>query len=247
MELTDRAFWVNYWESKKEVVQIVSKRSPFSKLFNDTFQKSKINSALEIGGFPGYVSIALNKHYGVSQADLLDYFIHPKIIQDLCDANEIKDGAIKAIEADLFQDYNGSKYDLVHSHGLIEHFENSKHIIGQHLKFLKPTGELLITLPNFRGVNGWFQRNFDKENYDKHYIPCMDVEHLKKSTVALGLKDVDVQYYGEFSMWLENMNTKSAVFKLFFKSTWAFFKIINKIIPVRNKTLSPYLIITAKQ
>jgi hypothetical protein len=247
MELTDRAFWVNYWESKTEVVQIVSKRSPFSKLFNATFQNSNLNTALEIGGFPGYVSIALNKHYGVKQADLLDYFIHPKIIQDLCEANEIKDGAINAIEADLFKEYTGPKYELVHSHGLIEHFENSENIIGQHLKFLTQEGQLLITLPNFRGINGWFQRNFDKDNYDKHYIPCMDIEHLKKCSIALGLKEVEVQYYGEFSMWLENMNTKSASFKLFFKATWAFFKVINKIVPIRNKTLSPYLIITAKQ
>lgn len=247
MKLTDRAFWVNYWESKKEVVQIVSKRSPFSKLFNDTFQNSDINSALEIGGFPGYVSIALNKHYGVSKADLLDYFVHQKIVQDLCAANEITDGAITAIESDLFQDYDGPKYDLVHSHGLIEHFEDSKNIIGQHLKFLNSEGKLLITLPNFRGINGWFQRNFDKENYDKHYIPCMDIGHLKKSCEVLNLKEIKVEYYGEFSMWLENINTKPALFKLFFKATWAFFKVLNKLAPIRNRTLSPYLIITAKQ
>jgi 2-polyprenyl-3-methyl-5-hydroxy-6-metoxy-1,4-benzoquinol methylase len=59
--------------------------------------------------------------------------------------------------------------------GLIEHFNDTKFIIGEHLKFLKPGGTLFITLPNFKSVNGWVQRSFDKENYDKHNINSMDL------------------------------------------------------------------------
>lgn len=245
MELTDRKFWSNYWETKTNVIHQIEKKSAFASLFTKYIGDNNINSALELGGFPGYVSIALHKYYNVIQTDLLDYFIHKEIITELCAVNNVNEKYVKTIEGDLFAEYLGLKYDLVHSHGLIEHFEDSEHIINEHLKYLKNNGQLLITLPNFKGINGWFQKNFDKSNYEKHFIPCMEIEHLKNACEKLQLHNVKINYYGSFSMWLENMEAKSSLFQIFFKLTWFALKSFNKLFPIKNKTFSPYLYISA--
>lgn len=245
MELTDRKFWSDYWENKKNVIQKIEKQSAFSALFSKHITSNHINTALELGGFPGYISIALHKYYNVKQADLLDYFIHHQIIKDLCELNKVDQKHIKTIEGDLFAEYENEKYDLVHSHGLIEHFEDTQQIINEHLKYLSNEGQLLITLPNFKGINGWFQKHFDKSNYEKHFIPCMEIKHLTIACNALALKNITVNYYGSFSMWLENMESKSKSFKLLFKLIWFVFKSFNKIVPLRNKIFSPYLYISA--
>jgi len=247
MSLTDREFWKNYWEKKEDVIRKISTENAFSKVFQEVINKSKPTSALELGGFPGYISIALKKNHRVQKTALLDYYIHAGIVRELLNFNNMKSSEVELIECDLFEEYNDDKFELVHSHGLIEHFEDTKGIIEEHLKYLAVGGILLMTLPNFRGINGWFQKTFDKSNYDKHFIGSMDIEHLKKACEELGLNEISVSYYGRFTIWLENMHEKGVFFRLWFKITWLIFKLFNVLVPLRNRTLSPYILVIAKK
>jgi len=126
---------------------------------------------------------------------------------------------------------------------LIEHFRDTASIIKTHLQFLKPGGTLFITLPNFTGVNGWVQKNFDKENYDKHYIDCMNPAFLAETCKQLGLKEVESYYHGKFTVWLENKSEQSAIAKSIVKAIWVAGKAFTKIIPIESKTLSPYIVV----
>ena len=243
--LTDRAFWKSFWESRIGLIFKLKPNYVFGDILGKIIAEKNAKTAIELGGFPGYYAIYLKKYKGL-KTTLLDYFIHPGLVNQLLEANDLKEGDIGIIEADLFTCQPAEKYDMVLSFGLIEHFNDTKFIIGEHLKFLKPGGTLFITLPNFKSVNGWVQRNFDKENYDKHNINSMDLALLKSSCEALGLKNVEAYYHGKFSVWLENKSEQTTVAKLLMKTIWIAGKVFTKVVPIESKALSPYIVVKAE-
>lgn len=245
-QLTDRQFWTNYWESKPDLAISIDKNYLFHQYLAQIVSKDNTKSAIELGGFPGYYSIFLKKYLQV-ETTLFDYFIHPGILDKVLEKNELNKGDIKLIEADLFQYKASEKYDLVLSCGLIEHFKDTKDIIARHLEFLDEKGTLFITLPNFRGVNGWVQKTFDRSNYEKHNIECMNPKLLKKFMEELDLDVIRASYIGKYSVWLENKDQKSMLTKAFIKSIWYAGKIFTKIFPFESKLLSPYILLVAKK
>jgi len=244
--LTDRAFWVNYWESKKGLAVQLPSNYLFHQQLADVIQRNNVKTAIELGGFPGYYAVFLKKYFKLD-VTLLDYFVHPPVVKELLEKNNLTDSDIHIVETDLFNYIPEKQYDLVLSCGLIEHFNDTADIINRHIAFVKSGGTLFITLPNFKAVNGWFQRNFDKENYDKHNIDSMDPALLKSICEQAGLVDVKSGYFGRFSVWLENESQKSAGVRLFKKAVWLTGKIFTKIIPFESKNLSPYIILEAKK
>jgi hypothetical protein len=95
-------------------------------------------------------------------------------------------------------------------------------------------------------VNGWVQKTFDRDNYLKHNIDCMDPELLKNTLEELELTVVKSSYLGKYSIWLENKDQKSRLTKAFIKSIWFIGKVATTIIPFESKILSPYIILEAK-
>ena len=243
--LTDRQFWVNYWESKTGLSVNIPANYLFHKELASIITTQNVKTAIELGGFPGYYAIYLKK-YRQMQTTLLDYFIHQGLVNQLLEKNGLQNGDINIIEADLFNYTPAEQYDMVLSFGLIEHFSDTKSIIKTHLAFLKPGGTLFITLPNFTGVNGWVQRKFDRENYDKHYIESMNPALLADYCRKLGLKNVEAYYHGGFSIWLENKAHQNATTKGFVKSLWFAGKVISKAIRTESKLLSPYIVLKAE-
>ena len=242
--LTDRSFWKSFWESRKGLIFKLKPNYVFGDILAKIIADKGVTNAIELGGFPGYYSIYLKKYQHL-KTTLLDYFIHPELVNKLLAANDLKPGGINIIEADLFTYEPAEKYDMVLSFGLIEHFNDTQFIINEHLKFLKPGGTLFITLPNFKSVNGWVQKNFDKENYDKHNISSMDLNLLRDTCKALGLKDIETYYHGKFTVWLENKSEQKALSKVIVKAIWTVGKVFTKIIPIESKALSPYIVVKA--
>lgn len=242
--LTDRSFWKAFWESRIGLIFNIKRDYIFGDILAKIIAEKGAKTAIELGGFPGYYAIYLKKYQQIDTT-LLDYFIHPKLVNELLAVNGLQQNDIKIIEADLFTYEPAEQYDIVLSFGLIEHFSDTKSIIEKHLPFLKPGGTLFITLPNFKGINGWVQRKFDLENYNKHYIESMNPSLLASYCKELGLKDVTSYYHGKFSMWLENKATQSAFAKAFVKSLWFAGKVFTKVIPFESKMLSPYIVLKA--
>ena len=243
-ELTDKAFWANYWESKDGLAFNVPPTHTFYKLLGDIVSEKHPGSAVELGGFPGYYAIFLKKYFKLDTT-LFDFYVHPEVLKEVLNANDLTGEDISVIEGDLFNYKPEKQHDLVLSCGLIEHFNNTKDIIARHLQFLKPGGTLFITLPNFTGVNGWVQRKYDMDNYEKHNISSMNPHLLAGYCGELGLKDVQAGYYGKFSIWLENREQQSGLAKIFLKALWFAGKIATKVIPVESKGLSPYIVLQA--
>lgn len=244
--LTDRAFWVKYWESKTGLSVVIPGDYLFHNQLEAIVNRNGVKTAIELGGFPGYYAVFLKKYLKLD-VTLLDYFVHAPITKDLLRTNGLKPDAIRIIETDLFNYTTPEQYDLVLSCGLIEHFNDTTDIINRHIAFVKPGGTLFVTLPNFKAVNGWFQREFDKENYDKHNIDCMEPTFLANICRASGLEVVQARYFGRFSVWLENEKEKSLGVRALKKSIWLAGKLFTKVFAFDSKQLSPYIIIEAKK
>lgn len=246
--LTERKFWEDYWNNKRDQLIGPVHETGFHNRVLDAVisSNSNIKSSIELGGFPGTFSIYVKKKYNL-ETTLLDYFIDQSIVDDLLAANGLDENAIKLIEDDLTLDHPiEKKYDLVFSIGLIEHFVDTKGIIKRHLDYSKPGADLLIILPNFRGINGWLQRKFDKPNYDVHNISSMDLDLLKSIADELNIEDASTYYVGRFSIWLENYKTQNIFVKLFFKTLFVFGKVFTRIIPRESKALSPLIVLKGK-
>jgi len=242
--LTDRAFWKSFWESRKNLIFQLKPDYVFGDILAKLIVDNGVKNAIELGGFPGYYSIYLKKYQNLNTT-LFDYYVHDGLVKELLAVNGLKDGDINIIEADLFSYKPEKLYDMVLSFGLIEHFSGTASIIETHMQFLKPGGVLFITLPNFTGVNGWVQRKFDIDNYNKHYIDCMDPQFLADTCKKLGLKNIESYYHGKFTVWLENKSEQSSFAKGIVKAMWVAGKVFTKIIPVESKALSPYIVVKA--
>ena len=244
--LTDRDFWVRYWESKTDLSVNIPANYLFHQQLTTIVAENKVKTAIELGGFPGYYAVFLKKYLKL-EVTLLDYFVHLPITQQLLKTNGLANDDIYVIETDLFNYTPTQTYDLVLSCGLIEHFNDTADIIKRHIAFLKPGGTLLITLPNFKALNGWFQKNFDRDNYDKHNIDCMDPALLAAICKDAGLTVVQARYFGKFSLWLENEKQKSSGVRILKKSMWLVGKVFSKVFPFESRQLSPYIILEANK
>lgn len=244
--LTNRQFWVKYWESKTGLSVTLPQDYLFHKQLAAIIHNNSVKTAIELGGFPGYYAVFLKKYFKLD-VTLLDYFVHQPVVSSLLAANQLVDSDIHIIETDLFNYEPEKQFDLVLSCGLIEHFKDTADIINRHIDFVKPGGTLFITLPNFNALNGWFQKSFDKENYDKHNIRCMDPGLLENICKATGLTVVQSRYFGHFSLWLENEKQKPATVRLLKKSMWLAGKVFTKVFPFNSRQLSPYIILEARK
>lgn len=244
--LTDRTFWVNYWESKKELLVKIPANYLFHSKLTEVINKYHLKSAIELGGFPGYYAVFLKKYHHLNTT-LLDYFVHQPLITGLLEKNGLSENDINVIEADLFNYQSEIQYDLVLSCGLIEHFEDTEDIIKRHIELVSPGGVLFITLPNFNAVNGWFQKKFDRANYDKHNIHSMNPKKLRAIVSNANFEVLESNYFGRFSIWLENESEKPGWVRVGKKITWAIGKVFAKISPFESKQLSPYIILIARK
>jgi len=247
MELTSREFWSGYWRNKSDEFKLpIQSEYLFTPLFRKEIENMKPSNAVELGGFPGTFSIYLNKYFQLPTT-LVDYFIDDELLHQFMEANDLKSGDLTWKEADILTEgLLHDTYDFVFSIGLIEHFEDTTQILRSHVKYVRIGGSLLIVLPNFRGINGWFQRNFDIENYNKHYIQCMDPQLLKQELKNLGCTNIEAGYFAKFSIWLENYKLQPVWAKALFKATWTMGKILSKIVPMDSKLFSPYIQIRAE-
>lgn len=234
-ELTDCKFWENYWAN----AQIAKTDSVF---FSELVRDLPVNvESIEIGGFPGKLAVYFNKEKKC-KVTILDFFISETIVEKVEAINNLERGEIKTIKADFLTFESEKKYDIVSSFGFIEHFENTQNIIQKHVDLLNKDGYLLVTLPNFRGINGWVQKKFDKSNYDIHNIESMDLKLLRSICVDLKLKSFEVDYFGRPTVWIEPDAKINNFTKLFLK----YLGMILRFVPfLKNEFLSPFIYIKA--
>lgn len=91
--------------------------------------------------------------------------------------------AENVIEADFFSQDLHQQYkeyfDVVMSGGFVEHFDNPKDVIQKHLDLLRPGGYLIVTVPNFQGVNSILAKFFNKDIVRTHNFGILHKEGFR--------------------------------------------------------------------
>lgn len=234
-EYTDLEFWRKYWADFKPGTE---KNAFFDKIITDLPGNSKL---LEVGGFPGKLAAYFKK---VKNCDvtILDFYIDPAIIKKVEEVNDLQPGSIKFIKGDFLKMDLAEEYDIVCSFGFLEHFKDTKNILEKHLKLLKRGGTLLITIPNFRGLNGLFQKIFHFENYEKHNIECMNINTLKFIVQKLNLERYQIEFIGKPCIWLEKEANAAKFLYSFVRNTN---RVLRRLPFKKNFFLAPHIFIKA--
>lgn len=245
IKLSTKADWKKHW-NKHELIRIIPETFSWHENLKQAADKiGGIGCAIELGGFPGNFSVYLKKYCGLD-VTLLDYIIDRDVVEKLFHLNGLRYSDVKLIEEDIFSYEPNQLYDLVCSFGLIEHFSDLKAILACHLKFMKPNGVLLITLPNFVGVNGWLQYLFDPGNLAIHNLKVMNIELLKTKLSELGMKNIEVQYCPSTSVWLEGLRYRGFILRLLIRLVSKIVSILAKVFGKRNRLFSDSIVISSK-
>ena len=234
--ITDQAYWDAYWANYR--FDKIPGKVVFGKFMP---QLSRGKSFIEIGGFPGVFAAWFYRH-GIPDVTVLDFHMNLDIVRNFEKINGLPENSIRCIHTDFFAFSSQKKYDVVFSSGFIEHFEDTKDVIKRHVDLLSENGQLLILIPNFLGLNGMIQRRLDKENLEAHNLKSMEIPYLKETMRSFNLRDVRVEYIGKPMVWLEPKPGNKS------KQKWV--KIVSyaiKLIPVKSRTFSPFIVIYARK
>ena len=237
-KLTDRAHWAEYWSNYKY-------EKVLSKTFYDKYLKplKGSQSFIEIGGFPGINSAYFYKNV-CKDVTLLDFYVDKNIVLKLEQVNNIPQKSITCIESDFFLFETSKKYDIVFSMGFIEHFDDTKDVMERHIRLLSDKGNLLIILPNLRGLNGLIQWLFDRKNLRIHNLESMKIKNLESIMKESGMKSWTIDYTRKPMVWLEpKPGTRNAIGRKLVKC----FSYFIKLFPIKGRFLSPYIIISAQK
>ena len=236
--LTDRNHWEKYWRNYE--YEKIPDNVVYRNFINRLQHK---NSFLEIGGFPGINAAFFYKHV-CKDVSLLDFYIDKQLVNKLEIYNKLPIDTIKCIESDFFKFETNNTYDIVFSSGFIEHFDDTNDVIDRHVRLLSNNGCLLIILPNFRGLNGWLQYVFDRENFSVHNLNSMKIQNLRKIIGELKLKNSEITYTRKPMLWLE---PKPGIKNKIARKIVKIFSHALKLFPVKCRLLSPYIIIYAEK
>ena len=157
---------------------------------------------LEIGSAPGTHLIELNRRFGYEPFGVEYTSSGAETNRALFSANGLK--AENVFEADVFSDrflkQFPESFDVVLSHGFIEHFKDLDAVVGTHLALLKPGGTLVIGVPNFRGIYYPWYLLFRRSVLSWHNFEAMRFRTFKRLFDPARLRTKYCGSYGTFSL-----------------------------------------------
>jgi cyclopropane fatty-acyl-phospholipid synthase-like methyltransferase len=112
-----------------------------------------------------------------------------------------------------------SRFDVVVSMGVAEHFTDTAHCLTAFARFLKPGGLLITSVPNMAGWIGAAQKLVNRRVYDTH-VP-LDREMLRTAAQQAGLTVIHCDYVGSSdfhvcNLWGVPLHTWSGVMRRIF-------------------------------
>jgi len=111
---------------------------------------------------------------------------------------------------DLFQSsFPSEAFDLVFSAGLVEHFDDTRAVIAEHLRLVKPGGRLVVITPNLQGVHGKIVKRLAPPLWSVHRI--LGHDDLAGFLKSSGLQNVQSGYLGSFVMQIGHSPEWTAV------------------------------------
>ena len=192
--LTDVAFWdQGWWQGKRPERLRLYRDVDFEtvRLLRGEVAGSRV---LEVGAGGSRVLPYLARHFGYhafgSDFSLAGCFL----LQANLALQRVMGSAV--CEDFLQSSLPAGAFDLVYSAGLIEHFDDLRPVVTEHLRLVKPGGRLVLMVPNLQGLQGKIMRRLAPSLWAVHRVfgPADLAELLRR----FGLEDVRFGYLGSF-------------------------------------------------
>ncbi|MFN7992771.1 MAG: methyltransferase domain-containing protein [Bryobacteraceae bacterium] len=221
-ELTDLSYWeVNYstplpspetqgrkwkpaWLRAASQESTLAQHIFWNLLLPRFVQKPPGSTVLEVGSAPGRNLIEFYNRFryvpfGIEYSAAGAEINRALFVKHGLDAKAV-------IHADLFDDRALAKYhqrfDIVYSGGLIEHFQDPRPAIERHVSLLAPSGILIVTIPNLRGLNWLLCRASCPDRLITHNIGIMNHRYWSDLFREKGLTQLLSGYYGMLDLGL---------------------------------------------
>lgn len=232
--LVQQSYWDTQYKDFK--LRILPKDNQLRQWIEEFFKEGQ-GSCFEVGCFPGgYLAVFGDLGYNLNGIDLT-----PRVETDLPEWLKTQGYKVGKFHKGDFLNYDnkGIKYDIVCSFGFIEHFNNWERILVKQAHLVKDGGYLVVSAPNFRG---FFQRMihfiFDKENYERHYIPSMNPKMWAIETEKLDFETKYSGYFGSFDFWLDKPE-RNVFRKILLKGLRCLSPVLKRL-PKDQMAYSPY-------
>lgn len=166
---------------------------------------------LEVGSAPGEFLVKMRDRFGCAPYGVEYSENGARLNREVFAAHGIDPQNV--IEADFFADDFQNRYqnffDIVVSRGFVEHFSDLEDVIAKHANVLAAGGQLIVSIPNLRGVNYSLTRFFHRELIEIHNLRIMDRKIFSSAFAANNLSQQMCDYFGTFSFYLFNTKPDS--------------------------------------
>lgn len=200
--LTTRQYWTKAMPPAERPVLGLY---PFARYVRKHISPDPGKTVIEIGAFPGRLLGAFAKEFGF-QPTALDYRDDTNLMAQAF--LRIGVGGWRVVKADFLTWIPDRKYDVVLSHGFVEHFADTQLVVTKHLELLKRGGLLVLSVPHLRYYQYWARRllctkEHMKEILATHKRSIMRLDTLRRIIVGdLGQVELEARYLGWASLWL---------------------------------------------
>ncbi len=233
-----------YWDDLYQERKLVYEEDGV--LFKELFEKylTPGGECFEVGCFPGNFLIYLGRRFGyrVSGIDAT-----PQVetrMRDYLEGNGVEVGEL--FRGNFLEFVAPKPYEVVCSFGFVEHFYNFEEIIKLHIKLTKESGTLILSCPNFRGLQYWLHRAFDSVNLRRHVLEAMDLDRWRRVLEANGMEVVHQGYYRTADFWVE-AEPRSPIARASTARIRRLFQAVDRRLSWPNPMTSPYMISISKK
>ncbi len=165
-----KEFDVNYWEDVWESIRIpvavkADEIHEIHHVLSNILPKTEL-SLIEIGCAPGGWLAYYHNHYKYS-VNGIEYA--PKAHKITVENLQSQNIPAEIIAGDFFE-FEHEPYDIVHSVGFIEHWENAVSVVQRIVDLCAPNGGYVVTMiPSMEGINWWISKTFRPHVAAGHY------------------------------------------------------------------------------
>jgi 2-polyprenyl-3-methyl-5-hydroxy-6-metoxy-1,4-benzoquinol methylase len=167
---------------------------PHFELLNTIGSYFRMGDLIEVGAGDSALLVDVALRYKPTRSVGLDYLVDA--CRRLKNRAQQANAEIEVICSDLFDPGNElvGTFDLVMSHGVVEHFTDLSGVIEAISLFAKPKGIVFTLIPNIKGsVYKYLMKKWDRKIYNAH-VPY-DVKDLMVAHQQAGLRVLECRYF----------------------------------------------------
>lgn len=203
----EQLFDDKYWDNASRRIKLPCRWSSLSdldlhrhlKYYIRSVLNSDNMSVLEIGCAPGRYLAYFGKNYNCRLYGIEKSTVGVEVTRKNLEYQKLE-GTI--VNSDVFENDSASiqqgMFDIVMSHGFVEHFDDLSQIMEVKYGYARPGGLIITTVPNFNGMSGYVAKLLAREVYDQH--EKFDPQYLSDVQTALGGKVLFCSYTGHYQI-----------------------------------------------